>query len=200
MVCSEVILKPASLPCGHEYCSFCLRSLRYKHRSKMFVCPMCRKEFKEATVQIDREKDIVKGLLKDGKYRIFWAKAATINNYDQNLTKSNGFFFILHKDKLLGDISWSGGTEHNSYVGEVCRNSGRVSWLINGDMQLCEDWGAVYSNTPFEEWFGRFKYLGNNRYQLVEGRYNWHSWGRNSSGTLQVDMEEIKTPEELASL
>lgn len=58
--------------------------------------------------------------------RVFWAFASTLNDYDENLTKSRPFFYILDSDVLKGDVIWGGGTQHDSYVDEVCRASGKV--------------------------------------------------------------------------
>ena len=30
-ICTEIILKPALLPCKHEFCCYCIRSLLNKH-------------------------------------------------------------------------------------------------------------------------------------------------------------------------
>ena len=54
---------------------------------------------------------------------------------------------------------------------------------------------AWYSNSPHEEWSGKFINCGDNRYELQGGRYDWHGWGNNSSGTLNFEMAEIVSQE-----
>lgn len=67
--------------------------------------------------------------MKRTNTRVFWGKASTINDFDRNLTTSQGFFYILTDGELQGDIVWGGGSVHNSYVGEVGRATGRVKLL-----------------------------------------------------------------------
>ena len=120
------MLKPAKLPCQHEFCCYCIRSIRYKHEEQLIVCPLCRKTADAAPLNKHREIQIVKALLDRKGWRVFWSKGSTINDYDQNLTESRGFFYIMKDDNLVGDIIWGGGSEHDSYVDEVARAQGKV--------------------------------------------------------------------------
>jgi len=126
--------------------------------------------------------------MKDTNSRIFWAEASTVNDYDGNLCKSQGFFYILRENTIFGDLIWGEGTAHNTYNEEVGRATGQVKINTeNGDMEYLT-YGSKYSNTPHEEWFGTFKNQMDGYYILHCGRYNWHGWGRNSSGTLQIKL------------
>jgi hypothetical protein len=43
-ICSDVILTPARLACKHEFCCYCIRSIKYKRQSETILCPLCRRE------------------------------------------------------------------------------------------------------------------------------------------------------------
>jgi hypothetical protein len=96
------------------------------------ICPQCGCETQEVEFNVLREQQVINELIKTSNTRVFWGKASTINDYDENLTTSQGFFYILTDDVLKGDIVWGGGSVHNSYVGEVARVSGKVKLLDLG--------------------------------------------------------------------
>eukprot|EP00929_Paragymnodinium_shiwhaense_P102754 TRINITY_DN65982_c0_g1_i1.p1 TRINITY_DN65982_c0_g1~~TRINITY_DN65982_c0_g1_i1.p1 ORF type:complete len:339 (+),score=84.59 TRINITY_DN65982_c0_g1_i1:156-1172(+) len=43
-VCLRLLIEPMSLPCGHSFCSPCLRSAHLQGQHEVFRCPMCRCE------------------------------------------------------------------------------------------------------------------------------------------------------------
>lgn len=92
-------------------------------------------------------------------------------------------------NKFIGDIIWGGGSEHDTYIEEVGRCSGTVTFLENNNFAYSSGYGAKYSNSPNEEWSGTFVSTGERTFALQNGRYLWHGWGKNSSGTLLLDLK-----------
>jgi hypothetical protein len=103
------------------------------------------------------------------------------------LTHSENFFYILTNNYIRGDIVWGRGSVHNTYLGEVGRVTGCVTLRENDEFDFGVGFGAVYSNTPTEDWSGNFKKVGE-KLILEKGKYLWHGWGRNSSGTLNMEL------------
>ena len=46
-----MLLKPATLTCGHEFCLFCIRAIRYTHEDNAIIWPLCRQE--SGAVKVD---------------------------------------------------------------------------------------------------------------------------------------------------
>ncbi|WP_288985194.1 RING-HC finger protein, partial [uncultured Flavobacterium sp.] len=57
-LCMEFMIKPISLPCTHNFCTYCLETSLIYNPS----CPLCRKEVNESLNNIISEKNINKAL------------------------------------------------------------------------------------------------------------------------------------------
>lgn len=95
--------------------------------------------------------------------RVLYGDATTINHYDKNETNSRKFFLLIKEDKMHGDIIWGEGSEHSSYLEEVGRLEGKVSFTQNGSI-VFEDVKCFYSNTPYEEWKGVLESKGKGKF------------------------------------
>jgi hypothetical protein len=66
----------------------------------------------------------------------------------------------------------------------------------DGSLELT-DYKFKYSNSPNENWFGTYKFEGQGKFTLEEGRYDWFGWGRESSGKLIMELREVKPGDNL---
>ena len=107
--CNELMLKPAVMSCNHAFCSFCLYSLRYQNGTQDIECPTCSNSCNYIHLDTQREQAIIQQIITMPNVRVFWGHAKTTSDYDQSVSKTHGFFYVLKEDRLFGDIVWTYG-------------------------------------------------------------------------------------------
>lgn len=109
-ICTQVLYKPCSLPCGHSYCATCLSQVVDKK------CPQCRAPFRD----IPAPNIVLINLLQKHKPSEYTERAA--------FESSSVSDWVAHRRQTLSgfkDVQWSRGM-HETMVKRILRELDRV--------------------------------------------------------------------------
>ena len=109
-ICTQVLYRPCSLPCGHSYCATCLSQVVDKK------CPQCRTPFRD----IPAPNIVLINLLQKHKPSEYTERAA--------FESSSVSDWVAHRRQTLSgfkDVQWSRGM-HESMVKRILRELDRV--------------------------------------------------------------------------
>ncbi len=131
-ICTQVLYKPCSLPCGHSYCATCLSQVVDKK------CPQCRTPFRD----IPAPNIVLINLLQKHKPNEYTERAA--------FESSSVSDWVAHRRQTLSgfkDVQWSRGM-HETMVKRILRELDRVEAWNDGCKNLTKAVGDSPSLGP----------------------------------------------------